>query len=232
MDPAEIIRQVAIWALPILLAITVHEAAHGWVANRLGDSTARVAGRLTLNPLRHIDPIGTLLIPLLTLSLAGFFFGWAKPVPVNWANLRRPRRDMGLVAAAGPAANFMMALCWLILLKISLSSQQILGFSPSYFLYASLAGIFANTVLMILNFLPIPPLDGGRVLAGLLPKRFALKLDKIEPYGLLILVGLLLSGVFAKVFWPLVEIAHSFYSLLIGMQPQSLQWLLQQYLFH
>lgn len=200
MQSLKVMQQVTVWALPVLFAITVHEVAHGWVAKRLGDRTAQMLGRLTLNPLRHIDPVGTLLVPLLLLLLpGGFIFGWAKPVPVTWQNLRNPKRDMALVAVAGPVANLLMALFWVLVIKLGVVLGPQLGYSKLFFIYSGVAGIFINTVLLVLNLLPLPPLDGGRVVTGLLPGPLAWKFSRIEPYGFIILVALLATGVLATV---------------------------------
>lgn len=196
MNELTIIQRFAIWALPLLFAITVHEVAHGWVANKLGDNTARMFGRLTLNPLKHIDPVGTVLVPGILLMLGGFIFGWAKPVPVNDRNLHNPRRDMALVALAGPMANFLMALGWALFAKIGLLLES--EFATIPMVYMGSAGIFINLVLMLLNLLPIPPLDGGRIAAGLLPPRLAWKYSKIEPFGFPILLILLFTGWLGK----------------------------------
>jgi Zn-dependent protease len=187
----DVIQKIAIWALPVLFAITVHEAAHGYAARALGDSTAWVLGRLTLNPLKHIDPVGTVILPLLLLTLGGFIFGWAKPVPVNSRNLRHPRRDMAIVAAAGPLANLVMALLWTASIWLGLTLLGVLDWVAIPLIYMGQAGILINVVLMVLNLLPIPPLDGGRVLSGLVPARVAAILDRIEPYGLFLILGLL-----------------------------------------
>ncbi len=188
-----LVQKIAVWALPVLFAITVHEAAHGFVARALGDRTAESLGRLSLNPLKHIDPVGTVVVPLVLLALGGFLFGWAKPVPVNFRNLRHPRRDMAIVAAAGPLSNLAMALAWGILLRVCLSvgdqSGLWIGLSSM-----AMAGIMINLVLAVLNLLPLPPLDGGRVLAGVVSARAAQMLDRIEPYGMVILIGLLVTG--------------------------------------
>lgn len=195
MDETSAIQRIAIWALPVLLAITVHEVAHGWVALRLGDRTAQMLGRLTLNPIKHIDPVGTLLVPGLLLLIGGFVFGWAKPVPVTWDNLRNPKRDMAIVAAAGPLSNFIMAAMWAILLKVGVS----VGASWSWFsqplVMMAQAGITINLILMVLNLVPIPPLDGGRIAVGMLPGPWAWRLSRIEPYGMFIVLGLLVTGV-------------------------------------
>lgn len=195
MDETSAIQRIAIWALPVLLAITVHEVAHGWVALRLGDRTAQMLGRLTLNPIKHIDPVGTLLVPGLLLLIGGFVFGWAKPVPVTWDNLRNPKRDMAIVAAAGPLSNFIMAVMWAILLKVGVS----VGASWSWFsqplVMMAQAGITINLILMVLNLVPIPPLDGGRIAVGMLPGPWAWRVSRIEPYGMFIVLGLLVTGV-------------------------------------
>lgn len=200
-------QQVAVWLLPVLFAITVHEVAHGWVAKKLGDPTAMMMGRLTLNPLKHIDPIGTILVPLILLLLpGGFIFGWAKPVPVTWQNLRNPKKDMALVAIAGPTANLLMAIFWAIVLKIGILMSTQSG-SPFMFLaLTGIAGIYINAILMMLNLLPLPPLDGGRVLVGLLPGPLAWKVGRLEPYGFIILVALLATGILGiiigrPIFW-------------------------------
>jgi Zn-dependent protease len=202
MPDLNLIQQVIILALPLLLAITLHEVAHGWVALRCGDTTAKAQGRLTLNPLRHIDPIGTVLVPLLLWLVpmllqvpGGFIFGWAKPVPVNYGRLRQPKRDMALVALAGPVSNFLMALGWAL---AALAGQVLHGALPwlgAPLLLMGIAGVRVNVMLCVLNLVPIPPLDGSRALAGMLPNRAGQIMAQIEPYGLVILVVLLMSGV-------------------------------------
>jgi len=190
-DLVSMVQKIAVWALPVLFAITLHEVAHGWAARALGDRTAEMLGRLSLNPIRHIDPIGTVAVPLLMYLLPGaFMFGWAKPVPIGIRNLQNPRRDMALVAAAGPLANLFMAIAWSLLAKVMLSMNLEEGIQQGISLMAA-AGIFINVVLMVLNLLPLPPLDGGRVLAGLLPEAQARILDRIEPYGFFILIALM-----------------------------------------
>lgn len=197
-------QQIAIWALPVLLAVTLHEVAHGFAAKKLGDDTAERAGRLSLNPIRHVDGVGTVLLPALLLLLkAPFLFGWAKPVPVNFSRLGRPRRDMAIVAAAGPAANLLMAIAWVSLLWFY---QHYGSDTSSWAMLRDMcvAGVAINLVLMILNLLPLPPLDGGRIAVGLLPEAFARPLAKLERWGFVILVGLLVSGILGKMlFWPL-----------------------------
>lgn len=197
-----LVQKIAIWALPVLFAITLHEVAHGYAALRLGDRTAKMMGRLSLNPLRHVDPVGTVIVPGVLLVMSslfggGFLFGWAKPVPVDARNLRDPRRHMALVAIAGPLANLAMAFAWGLLLKGVLAMPgegAALGLR-----YMAIAGIEINLVLMVLNLLPIVPLDGGRVLAGVLPAQLALRYARLEPYGLFIIVGLLASGLLSRI---------------------------------
>ncbi|MEA2080849.1 MAG: site-2 protease family protein [Pseudomonadota bacterium] len=221
-----LVQQISAWVLPVLLAITVHETAHGWVARRFGDKTAEMLGRLTLNPIKHIDPLGSILVPALMLLLpGGFVFGWAKPVPVDWRNFKHPKRDMAWVAVAGPASNLLMALVW------ALAARVALGLSADNWialplLFMGVAGIFINTILMVLNLLPLPPLDGGRVLTGLLPAPYAYKFARIEPYGFFILVALLVTGVLAIVLWPVVKLFLQFMASVAGMKPGYLETIL------
>jgi Zn-dependent protease len=210
-------QEFAVWVVPVLFAITLHEVAHGWVARALGDPTADRMGRLTLNPLRHVDPVGTLLVPGILLALkTGFLFGWAKPVPVNPHNLRRGRADMALVAVAGPGANLAMALGWGLLLK--LAGAQGGDGVWQYLMYVGTAGMIINIILMVLNLLPIPPLDGSRVLAGFLSERHARTLDRIEPYGLFILVGLLAVGWLGVLLGPALRFVFGLLSTVLGLR--------------
>ncbi len=202
MEELSIVQKIVVWALPILFAITVHEVAHGWVAKRLGDPTAMMLGRLTLNPIKHIDPIGTILVPLVLVVMGGFIFGWAKPVPVTWENLRHPKRDMALVAVAGPVSNLIMAILWALVMKLGFVIGTQVGSPGLPLVLMGRAGITINLILMLLNLLPIPPLDGGRVLAGLLPGRLSWQVSRIEPYGMLILLALLFTGALGYILSP------------------------------
>lgn len=204
MQALDHLQLLAVLAIPVLFAITVHEAAHGWVASRLGDDTALKLGRVTFNPIKHIDPIGTLLVPTLTFMLAGFLFGWAKPVPVDWRNLRHPRRDMALVAIAGPGANLVMAIGWGLVIQIGLMLLESSQWIALPLIYTGAAGILINVFLMVLNLFPLLPLDGGRVLNALLPPRLAYYFSRLEPFGLIILIALLVTGLLGSMLFPLV----------------------------
>jgi len=207
-----IIQKIAIYALPVIFAITVHEAAHGYVAKYFGDMTAFNAGRITLNPLKHIDPFGTVVLPALTIMLGGILFGWAKPVPVDFGRLRNPKKDMLWVAAAGPASNFVMAVFWVLALKYAAFAPDTIAYPVS--LMAE-AGIKINLVLMVLNLLPLPPLDGGRIAVSLLPYNLARSFARIEPYGFVILIVLLFTGVLGHILQPLINIVGALLSNLL-----------------
>ncbi|HEX5364641.1 MAG TPA: site-2 protease family protein [Gallionella sp.] len=215
MQVEQLIQTVAIGAIPILFAITLHEAAHGYVARHFGDMTAYAQGRISLNPARHIDPVGTILLPLLTLALGGILFGWAKPVPVNFGALRRPKQDMMWVALAGPASNLVMALGWALLYKLALVTPD--NYFAEPLLEMAGIGIKINAVLMVLNLLPLPPLDGGRVAVSLLPYRQAYQLSRIEPYGMFILIFLAITPVLGWILSPLVGAVYQLLSLLFGL---------------
>lgn len=217
MDVAQFIQAVSLYAVPAIFAITLHEAAHGYAARYFGDPTAYQAGRISLNPVRHIDPIGTLLIPAVILFASGgkFAFGWAKPVPVNFARLRNPKRDMLWVAAAGPAANLFMVILWALVIK-ALAILPHNYFSEPAFLMAQ-GGIIINLVLMVLNLFPLPPLDGGRIAVSLLPHHLAYQFARIEPYGMMILVVLLVTGVLGTIMWPVIALFLAILKFLFGI---------------
>jgi len=218
-----LVQKISIWVVPVILGITVHEVAHGFIARKLGDNTAFMLGRLTLNPIKHVDPMGTILIPAMLLLLqAGFIFGYARPVPINWKNLGHPKRDMALVAVAGPVANLLMAFGWALLLRLGV----MLGDNGLALVYMGVAGISINGILMVLNLLPLPPLDGGRVLTGLLPGPWAYKFSRIEPYGFFILIGLLVTGILGLVLWPLISFFMSMMVPVSGLSAQKFQLLL------
>ena len=194
-------QRVAVSAIPMIFAITVHEAAHGYIAKQFGDNTAYDLGRISVNPLKHIDPLGTIVIPSLTMFFGGMFFGWAKPVPVNFGRLKHPKKDMLWVAAAGPGANFLMMVLWVISLKFSFLLPE-MYVQPFELMCAS--GILTNIVLMVLNLIPIPPLDGGRIAVSLLPYKAALRYARVERYGFIILIVLLFTHILDKIMWPFV----------------------------
>lgn len=208
MESLSLVQKIILGAVPVIFAITVHEVAHGWVASRLGDQTARLLGRLTLNPVKHVDPIGTVALPLVLLAVGGFIFGWAKPVPVDWRNLRRPRLYMALVAAAGPGANVLMLILWALFARALLGQQAALGEAVLPLFYMASIGITINIALIVLNLLPLPPLDGSRIVSSLLPPGQALAYNRLERYGLLILLVLLATGVLGKVLLPPAQWLH------------------------
>jgi Zn-dependent protease len=213
MPEYTIIQQICIWAIPLLLAITLHEAAHAYVALRCGDTTAKMLGRVSLNPIKHIDPIGTVLIPLTigVLTQFAFVIGYAKPVPINWARFKNPKRDIVLVTLAGPFSNLLMAFLWMVCLKLIISIQPQLSTTTQFLFASAQAGVFINLVFAFLNLLPIPPLDGSRVVSVLLPPRQAIAYSQLEPYGFFILILLALSGVLMTILTPLIN--GSFYFL-------------------
>lgn len=217
MQELTTLQTFAVWVLPVLFAITVHEVAHGYVANMLGDKTAMILGRLTLNPIKHIDPIGTILVPAIMMLLGGFVFGWAKPVPINARNLHHPARDMALVAAAGPVSNLLMAIIWAVIAKIGLIlvNHNLAVFLP--LLYMGKAGIMINLVLGTLNLIPIPPLDGSHILMLFLPAKWAFQLSRIAPYGFFILLFLISFGFFRFILTPIIGLLYGLIAAIFGL---------------
>lgn len=224
MNYGNIIHIIAVIILPLLFAITLHEAAHGWTASKLGDKTALMMGRVTLNPVKHIDTLGTLILPILMLILSKFTFafGWAKPVPVTWQNLRKTRRDMALVAFAGPFANLLMALLWAVVSKLSLvlgtgTEELFLRNTTVFFYNAGIFGILINVFLIIINLVPIPPLDGSRIVSAILPPKAAYSYSKVEPYGIWILFLLLMFGFLDRILLPPALNLSQFIRSLFGL---------------
>ena len=217
MQNLSTVQFAAIAILPLLFGITLHEVAHGWVAGRLGDKTALMMGRITLNPIKHIDPLGTIIVPGLMMLAGGAIFGWAKPVPVTWQNLKNPKRDMALVALAGPMANLGMAFFWALFARLGVMLASVSEWTSVPMMLMGKVGIVLNLVLMVLNLLPLPPLDGGRVMTSLLPGPLAYRFSRIEPYGFFILIALLVSGILWKVLGPPVAVLEDLLSLVAGI---------------
>lgn len=212
------IQLIAVSILPLIFAITLHEVAHGWVASWFGDQTARLSGRLTLNPAKHIDMVGTVIVPILMIVLGGFIFGWARPVPVDPRNFKHPRRDLAIVALAGPIANILMAIGWVLVIRLGMFSQMMgndwLG-QP--LVYMGTAGVQLNIVLAVLNMLPLPPLDGGNILKSLLPPRMAYQFSLIEPYSFFILILLMMTGVLSIIMRPFIMMLISIIWRMVGI---------------
>jgi Zn-dependent protease len=218
MNELTLAQNIVIWALPILFAITLHEVAHGWVASKLGDQTAKLLGRLSLNPIKHIDFLGTVVIPLILIATTQFIFGWAKPVPVNLNYLNKPKRDMALVALAGPLANIAMAFFWGFIAKLGLileATDNMWSGTPLYLM--GMAGIQINVMLAVLNLLPLPPLDGANIMSGFLPRKMAYQFNRIQPYGFFVLLLLMFSGVLFAIMFPpvlfFIRIIRAIYNL-------------------
>ena len=216
MSEIPLIQKIFIFSIPIIFAITVHEVAHGWVASKLGDQTARLLGRLTLNPIKHMDPVGTVLLPIVMIVFTGYAFGWAKPVPVDWRNLGKPKRDMALVAVAGPLANLIMMIFWVLFLVIVSNLAFIPPYSNLLLTEMASVGIIINIVLIVLNLLPLPPLDGSRIFAAFLSPAMSIKYGRLEQWGLPILVVLIFTGLLGKILAPMVNLMLSLVELIIG----------------
>jgi Zn-dependent protease len=211
-------QEIVIWALPVLFAITVHEVAHGWVANQLGDPTARMLGRLTLNPIKHIDPVGTVLVPALLMLFGGFLFGWAKPVPVTPGNLRAHRYGMAWVAVAGPVSNLLQAVVWAVVIKLAVGAEAELGWMAELLYLMGLAGVSINLSLAVLNLLPVPPLDGGRIVDALLPGPLSAKYSQLEPWGLWIVLGLIATKLLGVILAPPYYALRAAIGSLVGLE--------------
>lgn len=217
MNELTIMQKIAVWTLPVIFAITLHEVAHGWAASKLGDQTAKMLGRLTLNPLKHIDPIGTIIVPLALLFFGGFVFGWAKAVPVDTRNFKNPGRDMAWVAVAGPAANLVMAFLWALIAKLGMMLQVSSPEVGMFLIYSGLAGVSINLILLVLNLIPIPPLDGSRVLSAFLPKKLAWQYNQISPYGFFIILGLMFLGILMPLLMGPYAVFKQFIFSIIGL---------------
>lgn len=203
--------------IPVLFAIVLHEVAHGWTAYKLGDKTAYMLGRLSLNPIKHIDPIGTILVPALLIISVGFAFGWAKPVPIDWRNLRNPKRDTAIVALAGPAANLGMAIVWVILALIATILPESMSLLSQPLVNMAVVGVFFNILLMVFNLIPIPPTDGGRIAVSLLPTPLGNYLSRVEPFGLILILVLMLSGILWKFIMPIIQTISQILYSLVGL---------------
>ncbi|MDD5411384.1 MAG: site-2 protease family protein [Methylobacter sp.] len=218
MNELTLLQRIVVWILPVIFAITAHEVAHGWVAKKFGDNTASILGRLTLNPIKHIDLVGTIIIPgLLLLSFTGFIFGWAKPVPVDARNFKNPRRDMAIVALAGPVANLLMAVGWALIARIGVTIGAQMEAISLPLIYTGIAGISINLVLALINLIPIPPLDGSRILTGILPSYWAWQYNRLERFGFIILLILLYTNVLGAILAYPMFVAQKFFFSIAGL---------------
>lgn len=216
----DFIQKIFIWLIPLVFAITIHEAAHGWVAYKCGDPTAKMLGRITLNPIKHIDIWGTIIIPIILLLLSGgrFTFGYAKPVPVDWRNLKHPRRDMALVAFAGPLSNLIMALIWALIAKGGYGLAASSVWVAQIIFAIGMSGILINLVIGVLNLLPIPPLDGSRVVTSFLSAKAAAWYNSIEQYGFFILIALIATGILGKIMFPIIDVLYGMIAGMVGLR--------------
>ena len=218
MDELSVIQRIAVWILPVIFAITVHEVAHGWVAKKYGDNTASILGRLTLNPIKHVDLFGTIILPgLLLMTGTGFIFGWAKPVPVDSRNFKRPLQDMAIVALAGPVSNLIMAFLWALIIRLGIFIGTNAEAISLPLIYTGVAGISINLVLAMINLLPIPPLDGSRILTGILPNYWAWQYNRLEPYGFILLLVLLYTKILNVILEYPLFIAQKLFFSIAGM---------------
>ena len=215
MDNLTLLQRIVVWILPVIFAITVHEVAHGWVARKYGDNTAFMLGRLTLNPIKHVDLVGTIILPgILLISGTGFIFGWAKPVPVDPRNFKNPRRDMAIVALAGPASNLLMAVGWALIARVGVTIGAQTEAVSLPLIYTGIAGISINLALALINLLPIPPLDGSRILTGILPGKLAWQYNRLERYGFIILLLLLYTNALGAILaYPMFVAQKIFFSI-------------------
>ncbi len=226
MIELSLIQKIIVCVPPILLAVTLHEVAHGWMAKINGDRTAEMMGRLSLNPLKHVDPVGTIVVPALMVLSTGFIFGWAKPVPVSYNELNSPKKDMAKVAIAGPASNLIMMIIWAIILKMSLLAPNSMQWVTVPLTYMASVGVYINCIIMVLNLLPIPPLDGSRIVASYLPNSLAYQYGQMERYGVIILVALMVLGILGKVLLPLVSGITNLFSGFAGIDISDLVYIL------
>lgn len=222
MPTLDLTTRIALWIVPVIFAITLHEVAHGFTAYYFGDSTAKRLNRLSLNPIRHVDPIGSFLVPSLLLWIGGFMFGWAKPVPINPLNLKRPRHNMIFVAAAGPFANFVMATFWALIFKLGIVLNPSSITLSEIFIYTGAAGVLINSAIMMLNLLPLLPLDGGRMVNGLLPAKISYYFSKSERLGLPILLILILTGSLQPILNNLILFSVHLFSIIAQISQEQL----------
>lgn len=217
MENFNLVEKILIWAIPIIFAITLHEAAHGYVAYKYGDDTAKKLGRISINPLKHVDIVGTFIVPIIMIVSTNFIFGWAKPVPVDARKLKKPKQNMAVVALAGPLSNFLMAIFWVLLLKVAIIAAKDEMTGALVLAFMCQAGILINIVLMVLNILPIPPLDGSKILAAFLPPPIDRYFHQASLVGLILVVALLVSGLLGKIMFPMINGVQHFLFVIFGI---------------